>query len=385
MIYSVNFKDLTEKINPHAFVKYLNDTGWIQWKTKRNYIKVFQKIKEDGEGFQVTIPLDKELLDYKEAIYEAIETVAFVEEQSTEQLLLFLLNPNTDILKIRLDKRGVEAGNILFDDAINIYENAKKLIAATAQDIVHPKKYHQGRMDDDISKFINKCRFGQTEIGSYVVSIVCPFAELDETEGYKQLSIFSEEEECAESLTRKVTNRIMENISFIKTNIDAGSYDQLVRENESDKISVNFYEALNGLNLNEEGTNLEFMAQWSPAVKENRSSKDRITLSYDYYQPISNAIGKMRESVNTKTRIVGRINRLESMPDISKRKSGKISVVYLDEDDKRRTVSVNLNKEDYDRAIEAHERGRYIEIIGELKKQGKRKQDMNCEIFNVIE
>ncbi len=385
MIYSVNFKDLTEKINPHAFVKYLNDTGWTQWKTKRNYIKVFQKIKEDGEGFQVTIPLDKELLDYKEAIYEAIETVAFVEEQSTEQLLLFLLNPNTDILKIRLDKRGVEAGNILFDDAINIYENAKKLIAATAQDIVHPKKYHQGRMDDDISKFINKCRFGQTEIGSYVVSIVCPFAELDETEGYKQLSIFSEEEECAEPLTRKVTNRIMENISFIKTNIDAGSYDQLVRENESDKISVNFYEALNGLNLNEEGTNLEFMAQWSPAVKENRSSKDRITLSYDYYQPISNAIGKMRESVNTKTRIVGRINRLESMPDISKRKSGKISVVYLDEDDKRRTVSVNLNKEDYDRAIEAHERGRYIEIIGELKKQGKRKQDMNCEIFNVIE
>lgn len=385
MIYSVNFKDLTEKINPHAFVKYLNDTGWTQWKTKRSYIKIFQKIKEDGEGFQVTIPLDKELLDYKEAIYEAIETVAFVEEQSTEQLLLFLLNPNTDILKIRLDKRGVEAGNILFDDAINIYENAKKLIAATAQDIVHPKKYHQGRMDDDISKFINKCRFGQTEIGSYVVSIVCPFAELDETEGYKQLSIFSEEEECAESLTRKVTNRIMENISFIKTNIDAGSYDQLVRENESDKISVNFYEALNGLNLDEEGTNLEFMAQWSPAVKENRSSKDRITLSYDYYQPISSAIGKMRESVNMKTKIVGRINRLESMPDISKRKSGKISVVYLDEDDKRRTVSVDLNKEDYDRAIEAHERGRYIEVIGELKKQGKRKQNMKCEIFNVIE
>lgn len=385
MIYSVNFKDLTEKINPHAFVKYLKDIGWTQWETKRHYIKVFQKIKENGEGFQVTIPLDKELLDYKEAIYQAIETVAFVEEQSTEQLLLFLLNPNTDILKIRLDKKDVEDGNILFDDAIHIYENAKKLIAATAQDIVHPRKYHQGRIEDDISKFINKCRFGQTEIGSYVVSIVCPFIELDDIEGYKQLSIFSEEEECARSFTRKVTNRIMENISFIKTNIDKGSYDELVHENEKDKISVNFYEALNGLNLDAEGTNLEFMAQWSPAVKENRYINDRITLSYDYYQPISRAIVKMRESVNTKTRILGRINKLESMPDISKRKSGKISVVYLDEDDKRRTISVNLNKEDYDRAIEAHGHGRYIEVIGELKKQSKRRQNMNCEIFNVIE
>lgn len=54
-------------------------------------------------------------------------------------------------------------------------------------------------------------------------------------------------------------------------------------------------------------------------------------------------------------------------------------------DDKRRTMSVNLNKEDYDRAIEAHRHGRYIEVIGELKKQGKRRQNMNCEIFNVIE
>ena len=115
MIYSVNFKDLTEKINPHAFVKYLKDIGWTQWETKRHYIKVFQKIKENGEGFQVTIPLDKELLDYKEAIYQAIETVAFVEEQSTEQLLLFLLNPNTDILKIRL----TQDKNILSDTTLH--------------------------------------------------------------------------------------------------------------------------------------------------------------------------------------------------------------------------------------------------------------------------
>lgn len=72
-----------------------------------------------------------------------------------------------------------------------------------------------------MSQFINNCKFGQTEIGSYVVSVVCPFAELDDAEGYKQLSIFSEEEQCADSLTRKVTNRIMSNVSFIKNTIDA--------------------------------------------------------------------------------------------------------------------------------------------------------------------
>lgn len=88
--------------------------------------------------------MEQSLSDYQEAMYTAIETVAFVEGQSAEQLLLFLLNPNTDILKIRLDRSDVEAGNILFDDAIRIYENAKKLIAATAQDILHPKSIIKG-------------------------------------------------------------------------------------------------------------------------------------------------------------------------------------------------------------------------------------------------
>ena len=42
MIYSVNFLDLTEKINPLAFSKYLNDTGWNLFQTKRKDVKVYQ-------------------------------------------------------------------------------------------------------------------------------------------------------------------------------------------------------------------------------------------------------------------------------------------------------------------------------------------------------
>ena len=42
MIYSVNFMDLTEKISPLAFAKYLKDMGWVQFQSKRQYIKIFQ-------------------------------------------------------------------------------------------------------------------------------------------------------------------------------------------------------------------------------------------------------------------------------------------------------------------------------------------------------
>lgn len=385
MIYSVNFMDLTEQINPHAFVKYLKDTGWNSFYTKKAYIKIFQITTDIGESFQVTIPLEKTLSDYKSAMYYALETVALVEGQSTEQLLLYLLNPNTDILKIRLERRDIECGSILLDDAIHIYENAKRLIAAAAQDVLHPKRYHQGRMDDSIAKFISNCKFGQTEIGSYVVSVVCPFAELNDTEGYKQLSIFSDEEQCANSLTRKVTNKIMTNVSLIKHNIDEGNFDELVSEDVSKFISANFYEALTGLNLDIADVNVEFIAQWSPVVKKNRCPSERVLLSHDYCQPIYVAAEKLRKTTETKTKILGRIKKLESAPDVSKRTFGQITVVYLDEDDKRKTVTAILNKEDYDKAIDAHSKGNHVEILGDIKNTGVKNQSISCESFSIIE
>ena len=382
MIYSIDFLELTEKINPFAFVKYLKDTGWTYYPTKKDYIRVFQL--ERGDNFyQVTIPMEKILRDYREAMYKAVSIVAEVESKSIEQLMLYLLNPNTDILKIRLDKKGVETGSILFDDAIRMYENAKKLLAATALDIIHPKKYHQGRVDDAILSFLSNCRYGQTEIRSYVVSVVCPFAELDISNGFRQLSIFSEEEECRNSLTRKVTSRLMTNVAIIKKHIDEGEISQLLDLNGDNTISANFYEALVGLNLSSENTGVEFLAEWSPVVTPPANVQQRVMLTHDYYQPIQTTIDKLKEETSKATKIIGRIKKLESSPDVQTRTTGKITVVYLDEAEQRKTVTIKLEKADYDKAIEAHEKGSHVEIIGELL-PGKR-PTMECESFGIID
>ena len=71
MIYSVNFLELTEKINPLAFAKYLKDTGWTPYMSKRNCVKIFQLDREDF--YQVTIPVDKNLADYQQAMYNAVQ------------------------------------------------------------------------------------------------------------------------------------------------------------------------------------------------------------------------------------------------------------------------------------------------------------------------
>lgn len=380
MIYSVNFEDMTLKLNPLAVAKYLSDTKWILYPVKRKDIKIFQ-YKEENFFEQITIPLDKTLRDYKYTMYDAICKIAYIEKKTVEQLMLYLLNPNTDILKIRLDKKEVESGNILFDDAIQLYDNAKKLLAAAALDVINPKKIHYGRIDEPVQKFLSQCRFGQTEIGSYVVSVVCPFAELTETEGYRQLSIFSDEEQCANSLTRRVTNRLMTNVAMIKQSIDDGDLESLV--NPENSISANFYEALNGLDLHAEDTTVELMAEWAPTVRRNRCKCNRVSVTNDYYEPIKSVIGKIKGYTNERTEIVGKIKDLKAAPVIDNRKSGVIVVVYVGDNARAKSVTVKLDREDYDNAVMAHQHGKAVKLVGDLQK--RKKAVMENVIFSIVE
>ena len=158
MIYSVNYEELSGRINPFVIKRYLKGNGWVPFKTKRDDISVFQYIK-DGQFEQVTIPNDRTLFDYSMALYQAVRAVADVEGRPIEQMLLTLLNPHSDIVKIRIDDPSIEPGNIPFDAAAELYENARKLIAASARDVLHPRNYHAGRPDDSVQKFVSQCRF----------------------------------------------------------------------------------------------------------------------------------------------------------------------------------------------------------------------------------
>ena len=363
MIYSINFLDMTQQLNPFAVCQYLELNGWKQIPFKREDVKVFQTFKDDNL-IQANVPTSKELFDYKEAMYDVVKVIAGFEEKSEEQVMLYLLNPNTDIIKIRFINKEVENGNILFDDAINLFDNAKKLIAATVADVINPQKIHYGRADKSVQTFLNQCRFGQTEIGSYVVSVVCPFAELSADKECQQLSIFSDEENCENSLTRRVTSRLINNIATVKEKIETGDLDSLA--SEDNEISSNFLEALSNLNLGSDNSSVIFTPEWSPMAKKNRSTYKSVAITNDYYQPITATVQKIKERTSKQTEIIGRIKQLKAAPSVDNRDSGEIIVIYLNENNKAKSVKAFLSKEDYEKAVEAHQYGKMVKIIGTL-------------------
>ncbi len=380
MIYSVDFQELSGKISHFELCKYVSDLNWNLYlgKTARG-LKIYQK-KFKGSFYQIKIPCNREFSDYAEAMYKAISIISLTEGKSTEQIILELLNPLSDIIRVRHIGPDVENGSILIENGINLYENTKRLLINAALDILNYKKIYKGRLPDNVSEFISGCRYGQTEFGSYVISLVCPFVKVDKG-GIQQLSLFSDEEISAYSLTRKVTKKVIEAITTIKETIDKGEDLSHIIDSSENPISVSFMDALTNLNLSAEESALEVSVKWAPTVKMNRTEVSSATLSHDYYVPIKTVVEKYKdEDENTTTSLVGRIGKLMASPNIEDRSKGQAQLVYIDENSQAKKIMLELGKEEYATAIKAHSTGRTIRVNGKIL--GKQMINVSLDVLD---
>ena len=379
MIYSVDFQELCRNISHIDLAKYVTDLNWVAYKGKTaNFLKIFQKEYNDN-FYQIIIPFNRNLSDYTEAMYKAISVVAITEEKSTEQVILELLNPLSDIIRVRYIGDDVKAGSIQIENGINLYENTKKLLTNAALDILNYKKIYKGRIPENVAEFISNCRYGQTEFGSYVISLVCPFINIENNE-VQQLNIFAEEDINAFSFTRKVTNRVIESIIKIKNVIDDGKSLNEIIENDQSPISVSFIDSLANLNIGAENSSLEITVKWAPTIKQNRAEINHAVISHDYYPVLKSVVEKYKsEDASLAVSLVGRISKLIAVPTIEDRVMGQAQLVYIDEHSEAKKIMLNLEKNEYDVAVQAHLTGKAIKASGEIV--GKKMINVSIDIL----
>ena len=381
MIYSVNLDEMAGRISYVDLCKYVSDLNWIKFSGKvRDGVAVYQKIIND-ELFQINIPCDRNFSDYSYAIRKAVHILSLTESKSEEQLILELLNPMSDILRVRHISSSVENGSILFEDAINLYDNAKKLLTNAALDVTCYKKIYKGRLSDTVQEFISKCRYGQTEIGSYVISLVCPFVDISDDGQVKQLNFFSDEENAAISITRRATKKVMDSISIIKETIEEGKDLSDLVEDESKQISVSFIESLTNMNLINPGSALEIKAKWAPTIRDNISQKSVVEMSHDYYSPLQSIVEKYKADDEKESCVIeGKIADLKATPQLEKRTKGNAKLVYIAEDSSRtKSIQLILDPENYNVAIQAHQGGKTIRAVG--KKIGSKMTNVTIVIL----
>lgn len=357
---------------------YLRNTGWLRIETPKQNIALFQK--QMGNNFYETIlPLSKDFFDYNYRVFDVIENIAESENREVHQVLTDLSIKPGDIVRFRVINKDTIGGTISFLEGFGLLESAKKALFTTACDIVQPEKYHKRLGLKGAQQFIEECRLGQTEKGSFIASVICPFVNHTPEDKAKQLSIFNQADEFRNSFTRKVTLRLMNSLAEIKTAIDRGEENKIIDLEGAQIISANFLESIVELNSTKEANEIEITTSWSVFAEEQPQLAKSVKFSNDYIPVVENLISKIKPvETGIDDDFIGKISLTKADPDIHSRTDGEIVLNYvLGDEEKVSKARVVLTPDDYVKACEAHKEGKTVKVTGRLVTVGRSKSIEN--------
>ena len=364
---------------------YLRNTGWARIEAPKQSIALFQK--QIGHNFfETLLPLSKDYSDYCYRIVDVLENIALAENREVHQVLTDLSIPPGDTVRFRVINKDTVGGTISFLEGFNLLEGAKKALFSTACDIVQPEKYHKRLGLKGAQQFIEECRLGQTEKGSFIASVICPFVNQTPEDKAYQLSIFNQAEEFRHSLTRKVTTRLMSSLAEIKNAIDRGEENRIVDLEGENTISGNFLESIVELHSTKETSEIEIITSWSVFAEEQPQIARSIKFSNDYIPVLENIISKVKPiDKGFEDDFVGKISLTKADPDIHSRTEGEIILNYIiGDEEKVSKARVVLSNQDYDKACEAHKQGKSVKIRGKLVTVGRSKSIENPS-FEIVQ
>lgn len=361
-----------EKISFAVIQKYLQNRNWIKRTSKRENLTIFYR--ETPHPMEILLPSDRGFSDYKDLIYSALQKISIAEGRELEQIINDLLLPPADVVRFRVDNKRTEFGLITFSEGFTLLENAKKSLFTTACDLVNPTLYHKRMSYKSAQQFIDSCFLGQTERGSFVASVVCPFINETIEEKPAQLSLFNSDQDLVSSFTRRITKRYMKSLSRLKRVIESGDHSALEDVNSEDIVSANFIESIVELGEFGDQEEIEILASWSSVATDVSDVPKSVTFTKDYIPPMESIVSKLKPKDEGRAgNFVGKISKASADPDPSSRSEGEITFNFIGDEEKAIKAKVLLNTEDFSKACEALDKGINVKISGLLKTSGKSK------------
>lgn len=340
------------QIDKYKLIRYLNELGFEKFPTKRENIQIYQKFDESGNFIeQVTVPLDSKLYGYDRAMKDAFDILCEFTGLNERLLAMEIMFPKSDVLNLHLENNEISVGTYSIDEIVNFYNSAKKLITAAAMDVTSPKLIQKGRASEQSRAFIDGCRFGQTEIGSYQVPVICP--EITN----HQKNIFEDQL----SFSRTIEVKLLNNVRKLKSSIEEGSFDERLFDNsDQPEMSATFLKSVHKI-IEKPSSNLVIHAHWNKLGAGKLPDIDRAEINNEYASSIHDVLNRLSLRLKGSLTYTGRISELKAEEDAQNRDSGQISLKYMDGDNVK-SVSIKLNSEEYKQAVRCHERGLYVNI-----------------------
>lgn len=374
MINSVSQEE-AKLLTPYQIAAYLNDTGWHEDGVLGNVAQIWHRKEPKWSEFEIMQPLSQTLKDYHPRVKELIFCLSEFEGRKAQDVLKDISEFYSDVIRVRVIHDDVEGGTIPLSDGVLLIKKAKELLLSAAKSTFSKKKYFaSGALSEELVRFVDQLRLGQTERGSYIVNLLAPIeAKIDKQEDISSTSV---SRAVTKNLARSL-HAIDESVERFKETRNLTAFDSAVEKG----VSANLCDALIGLS----GEALTRDVNISLSLSRSEPEEEELPLTYilksDQLKYLEEASNYFKEIyiLNDKT-ISGSVVKLSHLEG----EEVGIAVITTDVNGFDRNVSVELPLDEYWRAHEAHGKSENVEVTGDLHISPRSAKLLNWRDFKVI-
>ncbi|MGL5749272.1 MAG: hypothetical protein ACRCXT_02005 [Paraclostridium sp.] len=331
--------------------QYLYNNGWNEINTELNNSKRFEKTY-DGDIFMLILPKNDKVSDYKQRIYEAINTLSELEDIEVNSLLGLICEVNIDKMDIRLVSEDFNKGTIPLNIANNIIPFTREIIISSACVEENPRARYN-KPTKKALEYGDIFKLGQTKVGSYIISVEADLG-------------MSEDDDIP--FERRILDRVQESIYQIVNSDDCN-----INECYKNGLNSNICDAFAKLKDIKQHIDIEYNFIKSKTIKDNKKIPTKVSINNEVFEKAEKLSVKFKEiQVNEEVSIVGKIKNIDLYSIDEGNKSGylTVNVIYLDEK-KKRNIKIYVEGEKFDLACDAFKDHLDVEVTGLLDKSAR--------------
>jgi hypothetical protein len=343
-------------VRPDDLREYLASHGWTTG--TQNGLSATYTRQQDGTDFELLVPLSTDLRDFPQRMADVLRTLEIVEHRDQIQILSDLTSAQADVVRVR--RPGADDGTILLEEGVSLVNSAYDMVLAAACTTVTPRLYYPGKKPAAATDYLHKTRLGQSERGSYVLTIISPVPPRTTAELFPGMH-----DPFERQVTRMLSTALDATVQASEAALRDGKTDPF-RDSMAQGVSANLIDAVLGL-MGPYHQSVDVNFSWSPAHPLGFDPKPA-RIEPDFAPVLEEASRYLKKNaeqppVELSGAVIG-LHRPEGA------ESGRVKLVtFLD--GKPKTVTIELTPSDYDIAIQAHQLQRMVVCEGILVRMGR--------------
>lgn len=368
-------RELLSALVPLEVAAYLRSRGWSEHASPARESASFTF----GNDYEVSLPLSTELRDFPYRMSDALKTLAVVENRDQLEIFSDLKESASDVIRVRLADSEARDGSLQLERATEVVSRSRDMIFAAACAAVDPKYYFPSRKPQAATDYMRNVRMGQTERGSFVVTILSRVTPV-------LFSAMGSEGDVPEPFERKVTQRLSDALAAVNESAriavatgDIKAFDESV----SRGVSANLCDALSGLSC---ADGIERDVEVSVAWARVRPAAEGPLLRYRVGRDIVPVLREVARVFKSRVpqedyEVRGPVFRL--VRDPPEASDGEVTIAGF-VDGSPRSIWLHLDGRDYDNAADAFKSQRLVSVTGVLRKEGRRYRLYNPKNFRIV-